>query len=78
MPDSIDETLSAKADAAFRRAAAKVVRVARQTGTPIIIWDRGEIRAISPDDIPDGAFDDSVDPASAPTNAPTAHEDDVP
>jgi len=50
MPEPTDQSLTAKADAAFRQAAAKVVRLARQTGTPIIVWDRGGVRAISPDE----------------------------
>ncbi len=52
MPESIDQTLTAKIEAAGRQTAAKVVQLARQTGTPIIIWDhdRHEVRAISPDE----------------------------
>jgi len=50
MSEPIDQSLTEKADAAFRQAAAKVIRLARQTGTPIIVWDRGGIRAISPDE----------------------------
>jgi hypothetical protein len=47
-----NDGLITKIEAAVRQAATKVVRVARQTGTPIIIWDhdRGEVRAISPDE----------------------------
>jgi hypothetical protein len=36
-------TLTEKADAAFRQAAAKVVELARQTGTPVIVWEDGRI-----------------------------------
>jgi hypothetical protein len=52
MSDSIDQNFGANIDAACRQAAAKVVRLARQTGTPVIIWDqdRDEVRAISPDE----------------------------
>jgi hypothetical protein len=52
MPEPTDQSMTAKADAAFRQAATRVVRVARQTGTQIIIWDhdRGEVLAISPDE----------------------------
>jgi hypothetical protein len=52
MPEPTDESMTAKADAAFRQAATRVVRVARQAGTQIIIWDheRGQLRAISPDE----------------------------
>jgi hypothetical protein len=50
MPGQSDSTLSEKVDAAFRQAAVKVLRLARQTGTPVIIWDNGRVRAASPDE----------------------------
>ena len=52
MSEASDQSISAKADAAFRQAADRVVRLARQTGTPIIVWDdeRGEVRGITPDE----------------------------
>ena len=33
-------------EAAFREAARDVLRVARQTGTPVIVWENGRIREI--------------------------------
>jgi hypothetical protein len=42
-PDAEDMTMTEKADAAFRRAAAEVIERARQTGTPIILWENGRI-----------------------------------
>ena len=33
-------------EAAFRQAAREVLRVAKQTGTPIIVWENGRIREI--------------------------------
>ena len=36
-------SLTAKAEAAFKQAARKVVEVAKQTGTPIIVWRDGRI-----------------------------------
>ena len=39
------------ADAAFRKAAANVVRLARQTGTPVLIVINGELRPVSPDEL---------------------------
>jgi len=36
-------TLTDKANAAFRQAADKVVERARQTGTPVIVWEDGRI-----------------------------------
>jgi hypothetical protein len=38
-----DLSLIAKIEAAFRQAARKVVRVAKQTGTPVIIWKDGRV-----------------------------------
>jgi len=35
--------LTEKANAAFRQAAAKVVERARQTGTPVIVWEKGKV-----------------------------------
>jgi hypothetical protein len=39
----MDDTLGEKADAAFRQAARKVIERARQTGTPIILWEQGKV-----------------------------------
>ena len=52
MPKSIVQTFNAKVEAAFRQAADKVVQLARQSGTSIIIWDhdRRQVQAISPDE----------------------------
>ena len=38
-----DDSLTEKANAAFRQAAAKVIERARQTGTPIIVWEEGRV-----------------------------------
>jgi hypothetical protein len=35
--------LTEKVEAAFRRAAVKVIERARQTGTPVIFWENGRI-----------------------------------
>jgi len=43
MGDKTRDTLTEMADAAFRQAAAKVVELARQTGTPVIVWENGRI-----------------------------------
>ena len=52
MPQSTGQTFRAKIEAACRQAAARVVRLAMQTGTPVITWDpeRGEVLPISPDE----------------------------
>jgi hypothetical protein len=43
MSTETSNTLTEKAEAAFRQAAAKVVERARQTGTPVIVWEEGRI-----------------------------------
>jgi predicted ABC-type ATPase len=56
MHEPAKDPLIEKAAAAFRQAAAKVVRLARQTGTPIITQIDGKVRAVSPENLHD--FDD--------------------
>jgi len=46
-----NEGLTSKADAAFRQAARKVIQVAHQTGTPVIVWEEGRVKKIPPDQI---------------------------
>lgn len=46
-PDDLTE----KANAAFRLAAARVVERARLTGTPVIVWEDGGIKAIPPEQL---------------------------
>lgn len=41
---------SPKLEAAMLAAAHRVLRVARETGTPVIVWEDGEIKHRSPDD----------------------------
>lgn len=41
-------SLAEKADAAFQQAAIKVVERARQTGTPVIIWEDDDVREVAP------------------------------
>ena len=55
MPEHTEPSLTALADAAFRQAAAKLIRRAKQTGTPLIVWDGNQVRAIPPDELPDEA-----------------------
>lgn len=38
---SVESRLTEKANAAFRQAATKVIERARQTGTPVIVWENG-------------------------------------
>ena len=44
-------SLSAKVDAAFRQAAVKVVQRAKQTGTPVIVWEKGRVKEVPADQI---------------------------
>ena len=44
--DDADTALSVKAEAAFWQAAEEVVRRARQTGTPVVVWKDGRIEEI--------------------------------
>jgi len=46
-----NEVLTEKADAAFRQAAAKVVERARQTGTPVIVWEKGQVTEHSAEEL---------------------------
>jgi len=41
-----DMPLLSKADAAFRQAAKKIIQRARQTGTPVVVWEEGHIKEI--------------------------------
>ncbi len=40
------ERLSQKADAAFLLAAKKVIQIARQTSTPVVVWQQGRVKEI--------------------------------
>jgi hypothetical protein len=40
-----------KADAAFRQVALKVIERARQTGTPVIIWENGRVTERSAEEL---------------------------
>lgn len=63
MLDPNESPLMTLADAAFRRAASKVVLLARQTGTPVIVWEGDRIRYLSPDEVqlPDSPHVDPPD-----------------
>jgi hypothetical protein len=38
--------LSEKAEAAFRKVAARVIQRARQTGTPVVVWENNRVKEI--------------------------------
>ena len=46
-----DSTLSTKAEAAFRQAAKKVIQLARQTGTPVVVWQEDRVAEIPVDQL---------------------------
>ena len=45
--DTDDDSLFEKADAAFRQAADTVVERAKQTATPVIVWEDGEMKELT-------------------------------
>ena len=49
--EDANAALTAKAEAAFRQAAEEVVRRARETGTPVIVWKDGRIERIPSDQV---------------------------
>jgi hypothetical protein len=50
--------LSSKADAAFWQAARKVIQRARQTNTPVVVWEGNHIKEIPGDQL-DAVLDHS-------------------
>jgi hypothetical protein len=43
------DSMRQKVEAAFEKVAAQVVLKARQTGTPVIVWEDGRVKALSPE-----------------------------
>jgi hypothetical protein len=75
MTEPTDPPLTTLADAAFRQAAAKIVRRAIQTGTPLIVWDRDGVRSIPPDERSEGAQEILADAADlSDLRAAKSHE----
>ena len=60
MNETGDALLTMKIEAAFRQAARRVVRLAKQTGTPVIVWENGQVREIPCDQL------DEVIPTNQP------------
>ncbi|MFN4260801.1 MAG: hypothetical protein ACK4RK_16010 [Gemmataceae bacterium] len=48
MKKSPHESLTELADAAFEQAAQKVIERARQSGTPLIVWEDEAVKAVEP------------------------------
>lgn len=48
MKKKTEPSLTELADAAFLQTSRKVIERAKQTGTPVIVWEDGEIKALDP------------------------------
>lgn len=48
-PTKMNGSLSDKAEAAFEQAARKVLERARQTGTPVVVWEDDHVAELSPE-----------------------------
>lgn len=48
------DDLTRLANAAFKQAARKVIQRAKETGTPVIVWQDGQVRAVDPDELSQG------------------------
>jgi len=53
-PTTTEGSLSEKADAAFERVVKKVVERARQTGTPVVVWQDEQVKFIPPEEVEGG------------------------
>ena len=52
MPGDVETpTMAEKANAAFRQAMANVIERARQTKTPVIVWEDGQVVEYSADEM---------------------------
>jgi hypothetical protein len=49
-----DPTLTEKAEAALQQAAISVIERARQTGTPVIVWENGRVAERTVDELKPG------------------------
>lgn len=48
MNKTVDQSLTKLADAAFEQAARKVIERARQSGTPVIVWEDDVVKELEP------------------------------
>ena len=48
MKKASENPLTKLADAAFRQAAQKVIKRAKEAGTPVIIWEDEQIKKVKP------------------------------
>lgn len=68
MNETGEHPLTIKAKATFHQAARNVVRLAKQTGAPVIVWENGQIREIPCDSAELTAWMDEPDEPSNPTS----------
>jgi hypothetical protein len=54
MKKATDDPLTKLADAAFRQAARKVIKRAKEAGTTVVVWEDGEIKEVDPRTIKTG------------------------
>jgi hypothetical protein len=54
MKKATDDPLTKLADAAFRQAARKVIKRAKEAGTTVVVWEDGEIKEVDPRKIRNG------------------------
>jgi hypothetical protein len=48
MKKATENSMTKLADAAFLKAAQKVIKRAKESGGPVIIWEDGEIKKVDP------------------------------
>jgi hypothetical protein len=48
MKKPTEDPLTKLADTAFQEAAKQVIKRAKESGTPVIIWEDGEIKRVDP------------------------------
>jgi hypothetical protein len=48
MKKTTEHPLTKLADAAFQQAARNVVKRAIETGTPVVVWEDGEVKKLDP------------------------------
>ena len=50
-PKKQNGSMRDKANAAFEQAAVKVIELAKQTGTPVVVWEDDQVREVTPEQI---------------------------
>jgi hypothetical protein len=72
--DPKDDTLTAKANAAFRQAARKVIERARQTGTLIYVWENGKVVGRTCDEMEQAVGRETTEKPAQPSSANEGEE----